>query len=197
MRASDGFRPGASSSGDKPHHLKGNMAKEVQKEDLLDLAQNQWIAIELKMKQQKFKMLSAENCKDKDLAYNRKKVTIIYYFKEDRLGWLQGRVHAKTQGKEAQDFNWICDFSKELRAFRLDDDLYVKNKGNFTEFYHRYLYNYVIITSFIKCISIKVVVIVSFALFTSFTVDRIFLFIIYSHKKSDSMMIIIQDIISI
>jgi hypothetical protein len=182
MRASDGFRPGASSIGDKPHHVEGNMAKEAQKEDLLDLAQNQWIALELKMKQQKFTMLSAENCKDKDLSYNKRKVTILYYFKEDQLGWLQGKIHAKTQGPEAQDFNWICDFSKpfERKPFRLDDDLYITNKGNFTGFYHRYIT--VIITSLIKAISINNVII-SFALFTFFTVICLFLFIICSHKK--------------
>lgn len=129
LRASDGLRPEAPSSGNKSHQPGGQKSKEEATEDFTNFTQNQWIALELKMKKENMKMLSIENYKDKDLSYNKRKVAIIYYFKKNRLGWLQGKIHARTQGSEALEFNWICDFSKIRKAFRLDDDLYVTNKG--------------------------------------------------------------------
>lgn len=131
MRGSDGFRAQLDANLEKNDQLDAKITKDQATEEFSHLSQQQWVALGIKMQKEKMDLLSIEVCKEKDLSYNRKKLSIIYYFKKARLGWLQGKVHARTQGPESSEFNWVCDFSKERKAFRLDDDLYITNKGFF------------------------------------------------------------------
>jgi hypothetical protein len=105
--------PGASTT-----TSSGNLTVEIVNKQLADIM--------LKMKIAKMDILTPEECRSKsDLSSVCAQKAIAYYFKSTDEGWLLGKVHSKTHGKDRAEFNYLCIFDGERRPYNLRHDLYL------------------------------------------------------------------------
>jgi hypothetical protein len=102
------------------------MSSDTESQDLsYEIVSKQMKEIMLKMKNAKMDMLTSDDCKSKsDLSSSTAQKAIAYYFKSTNEGWLLGKVHSKTHGKDRANFNYLCVFDGERRPYNLRHDLY-------------------------------------------------------------------------
>jgi hypothetical protein len=101
-----------------PTTSSGNLTVEIVNKQLADIM--------LKMKTARMDILTPEECRSKsDLSYSLAQKAIAYYFKSTDEGWLLGKGHSKTHGKDRADFNYLCTFDGERRPYKLRHDLYL------------------------------------------------------------------------
>lgn len=92
----------------------------------LEIVSKQLQEIMLKMQTARMDILTPEDCKSKtDLSYSNAYKAIAYYFKSTNEGWVLGKVHSKTHGRDQADFNYICIFDDDRRPYNLREDLYL------------------------------------------------------------------------
>lgn len=90
-----------------------------------EIVNGQFAEIMLKMNMAGMNILTSDDCKSKsDLSNSNAQKAIAYYFKSTNEGWLLGKVHSKTHGRDRADFNYLCTFGGERRPYNLRDDLY-------------------------------------------------------------------------